>query len=250
MESRSKSTTLSAKSATPCHVAHYALQEGVAAGPSTDSGLVLTVTAIRQPTNANCSLLSPFRQAAQACLNTELIAAARSGHVSSVVALLDQGAQLDHRDCSACTWSPLDLAANNGHKDVVKLLLDRGAEVKAKDAKGWTALHIAAWHGCKRMVALLLERGAEVDAKAGSDWSPLHRAASNNHKDVVVLLLGKGANMGAKDSAGKTPLDLAAAKGHTNVVEALKQVNKRDHLQCCIGVCFTDLFGDRLGQWL
>jgi ankyrin repeat protein len=62
---------------------------------------------------------------------TPLLLAAREGHIDSVRALLDAGADVNQVSAGDKT-SPLLIATINGHFDLAKLLLDKGADVKAR----------------------------------------------------------------------------------------------------------------------
>ena len=57
--------------------------------------------------------------------NTPLIIAAMNGHVETVVALLDRGADADFRNLQ--TRTPLWYAKRYNHDEVHQTLLDRGA---------------------------------------------------------------------------------------------------------------------------
>jgi len=60
-----------------------------------------------------------------------------------------------------CT--PLHWAARNGHVETMQALLDRGADLAATDGNGWTPVFPAAyWGQHASVVALLLERGASL----------------------------------------------------------------------------------------
>ena len=73
---------------------------------------------------------------------TPLLLAAREGHVDSVRALLDAGADVNQMSAGDKT-SPLLIATINGHFDLAKLLLDKGADVKAAADNNATPLYAA-----------------------------------------------------------------------------------------------------------
>jgi len=72
----------------------------------------------------------------------ELIAAAYRGDVKAAIAQLDQGADVNVRDCDGDT--ALMLAAERGHIELEKVLLEKGADVNAANLNGETALMRAA----------------------------------------------------------------------------------------------------------
>lgn len=88
-----------------------------------------------------------------------LINAASEGHTGQVRVLIEQGYNPNHA-VSMIRTTPLMLAAAHGHLETVRALLDLGADVNAEDMTGWTALHAAARNGYPDIVRLLLERGA------------------------------------------------------------------------------------------
>lgn len=102
--------------------------------------------------------------------------AARDGHIESVQALLDAGAEVDFTDPDGST--PLMLALMNGHWDTAKLLIDAGANIHLWDWWGQTPLYLA-------VDMNTLPTGARVEL-------PTMDAASG--LDLIALLLAKGAN--------------------------------------------------------
>merc|ERR1719510_675057 len=113
---------------------------------------------------------------------TPLIAAAFKGHKDVVQLLLDNNADIDHRDSNVKT--ALMFAAWKGHKDVIQVLLDNGANVNHQDKKGYTALMKAAQYGHKEVVQLLLDNGANIDKQDSEGFTALILAAINRKKDV------------------------------------------------------------------
>ena len=69
---------------------------------------------------------------------TPLMFATRLGHIETVDALLDAGADI-HQTLPDGT-SPLVVAVINAHYDLGVRLLERGADPNAAE-QGWTALH-------------------------------------------------------------------------------------------------------------
>lgn len=99
--------------------------------------------------------------AADADEMTALRYAARNGHTSTVMMLLEKGAAINGR--SANTMPALLQAVSFEHIEVIELLLDKGAAIEAQSRYGMTALMIAAWYGYRDIVELLLERGASTE---------------------------------------------------------------------------------------
>ncbi len=68
--------------------------------------------------------------------------AARQGHLESVKALLDAGADLN-QPSAGDKITPLIIATMNGHFDLARLLLDKGANPNRREDNGVTALYAA-----------------------------------------------------------------------------------------------------------
>lgn len=90
--------------------------------------------------------------------------AAHAGNTSIVALLLDEGADINSRDCDELASTPLCNAARGGHLDTVKLLVERGANIKltTETADESTALWCAASNGHTAIARCLLEAGASV----------------------------------------------------------------------------------------
>jgi hypothetical protein len=92
-------------------------------------------------------------------------ATAFSDSVTSCIAVPPgRNSSRGHREAEGQVgWTPLHWAARNGHLESVQALLDRGADIMAVDKNGWTPLFPAAcWGQHGAIVKLLLERGANL----------------------------------------------------------------------------------------
>jgi len=150
-----------------------------------------------------------------------VITAAYSGDTEAVIAQLDQGADLNARDCDGDT--ALILAADRGHIELVQVLVERGADVNAKNQNGETALLRAAGNGRAAVVKLLLAHQADRNAGDIVNCAPLMRAAYRGHVEVVKELLACGVDTHARNSFGNTAATLAARSGHSEIVEMLRE---------------------------
>ncbi|XP_026815658.1 protein TANC2 isoform X3 [Rhopalosiphum maidis] len=115
----------------------------------------------------------------------------------------------------------LTLASSNGHKSTVVLLIDRGAQASSSNVKSMNALALAARDGQWTVVETLLHSGTHVDIVDSEQRTPLMMAASEDHSGIVELLLDSGANLGAEDRQGQTSLSWACLKGRVAIAQYL-----------------------------
>ena len=151
-----------------------------------------------------------------------MMEAAGNGDTKTVLAYLDQGANVNLRDPELNTTA-LHWAASAGHLETTRALLDRGADPHATNGYGATPLQPAAANGHYEVVRLLLDRGANVNAQSRQGWTPLHAAARENRVEVVRLLLERGADASATTNDGQTPPMVARWYGHAATAERLER---------------------------
>ncbi len=115
----------------------------------------------------------------------------------------------------------LGKAVSSGDRATVIALLNQGADVNEVGRSDFTPLHWAAYYGKDDMAKLLLEKGAKPNVRAGKYGTPLTMAAQYGFTEVVRLLLEKGADPTMADYYGKTPLQIAEARGYPEIVKLL-----------------------------
>lgn len=170
---------------------------------------------------------------------TVLQAAAMTGQVEKVKALLAAGALVDLRNDGSFT--PLMFAAWYGHTEVVRILLEAGAKPDASStwnrlptqyvlkegewpladdsSEGMTALHFAAGRGHAEIVSLLCKAGAALNPVPEKDsiaYSPLELAVVAKSPATVKALLAAGA-----DPNVEIPLYLAVRLQQPELVRLL-----------------------------
>lgn len=178
---------------------------------------------------------------------TALLFAAREGHLESVEALLESGADVNHV-AGADASSPMVIAIANGHYTMGKYLLDHGAHANAANIDGVTALYTTvnmryapvSWAPNLRtdqeavdsleLIQALLEAGAHPNARVlrklwfsptshDRGWvdhaggTAFWRAAMSSDVEIMRTLVAAGADPDAKTDQGTTPLMVAAGLG-------------------------------------
>ncbi|XP_054929249.1 uncharacterized protein [Dermacentor andersoni] len=150
-----------------------------------------------------------------AILAAALQAAAGRGNLEVLQWLLDH----DGAPESSRQLSPLMAAARGGHTSCVIALLDFGAH--GVDAGGRNALHWAVIGEQASTCDLLIQRGCRVDAADKQERTALHYAASRGSTDCTRVLLQSHANPNLTDAQGRTALHWAARCGSLAVAELL-----------------------------
>lgn len=155
---------------------------------------------------------------------TQLMTAARNGHLEAMETLLEAGADIDKRNSN--NVSMLSDAMTSRRTEVAKLLIEKGCQAGSKTAQGSYPLIWAAYHGHTKMVEALVARRVPLDVRTQSGHTALAKAASMGHLEIVRLLVEGGANLENADRRGRTPLTWAESAGHRDVVKFLENWQK------------------------
>jgi ankyrin repeat protein len=155
-----------------------------------------------------------------AASDARLVAAARSGEIENVRALLKGGAPVDSAEPDGTT--ALHWAVRADNVEMVRTLLRAGARAGVANRYGITPLALAAVNGNETTVGLLLNAGADPNAASGEGETVLMAAARTGRPGPVKLLLDRGANVNAQEGHyGETALMWAAGHDHPEVVRLL-----------------------------
>ena len=137
----------------------------------------------------------------------DLVQAARTGNLSKIRSLLEEGIDINHQDHNGHT--ALITASSKGHKEIVQALLSQGAKIDKKTNGGYTALISASHDGRTEIVQMLLARGAKINDSTDSGFTALIIASMFGRVEIVQILLAHGANVNLTDYSDRTALDLA-----------------------------------------
>lgn len=185
---------------------------------------------------------------------TALMFAAREGHLDTVKALIDAGA--DVNKVAGDGKHALNMALFNGNYAVASLLIDSGSDVNKADARGFNPLFWAVdrrnmetapnfpWTVTEDplpLVKKLLDAGAnpnqlvndtpQARMRGGSPRivfaTPLMRAAFSADLELVKLLLEYGADPSIKSKDNETTLAAAAGLGYIHGFHKLRPYSER-----------------------
>lgn len=187
---------------------------------------------------------------------TPLMYACKRGHISTVSALLDCGADVNITSDQGSTAileaisydhshivnmlikKPLDVNKTYPHRSgrtalmvavlnestsiVSHLLHQSGIHVNVRDSTGYTALALAATKKSTTTVELLLDRDdIEIDLRNEIEATALIIAAEYGNAEMVNQLLSHHADPSMKDKDGTTAILKAIDYGHISVVEVV-----------------------------
>ena len=144
-------------------------------------------------------------------LHSALRSAAERGDTVAVVALLENGADIDYGSRSLPT--ALAAASSSNQLLMMRLLLDKGAKVDAYGGKWVSPLGAASSKGQAAAIRLLIDNGADPD-------DGIYPASHEGKNAVIELLLGKGARVNAHGDLGDA-LNAACYNGHKGTAKLL-----------------------------
>jgi len=118
----------------------------------------------------------------------QLYNASYRGDLDAVEQALCNGASVDS-SAALSNETSLHVSSREGHLDTVRALLDAGADIQAKDSYGGTPLHSACAYNRLEVVRELIRRGADIFAKTMYGGTPFDRSVVNSHSTVTEFLL-------------------------------------------------------------
>jgi len=166
----------------------------------------------------------------------ELVAAARSGDVKAIAALLPKRVELNLAEPDGTTALHWSVWGDN--LPMAELLLRAGANPNAKNRYGITPVSLAASAGNAPMLGILLRAGADVkaaDAALPDGQKLLMLAARTGSVEAVQALLSKGLDVNTTEPrTGTTALMWAALENRPFVVRALVKVGAHINAQSAL----------------
>ena len=180
-------------------------------------------TEVAQLLETRRSRPSRVEPAGSPAVESPIHAAAESGDVERVRALLDADQELVQAS-DGDGRSPLSRAATTSSREVVALLLERGADPNWSDDPGaprGAALHTASRAGDVALVELLLAHGADPDATIDSAGSATYAAAT---PELRALLVANGGRL--------NPYDLVWLGEHDEVLRRVTADPESAHEGC------------------
>ena len=161
---------------------------------------------------------------------TPLRIASNNGRFDLVKLLFEYGAP--HDDLK---WSPIFHAVAYGDVSKVQALIEEGADLKHRDTWDRTPLLVAIQSGCTNTVDLLLEAGASLNERGRCGKEPIEYAIQMDDSNMLRHLVSKGVYIECYCRGVETPLMLSAKGRAQRCVEALlslgADLHKKDRIQ-------------------
>ena len=171
---------------------------------------------------------------------TALLSACRTGQSTSVMFLLDSGAdvKIGKPDGNTCLY-----LAVHGHcsKDTLQKIIDQGSDVNAFNRKGETALIRACYIAQTELVKILLKNGADPNISDASGYSSLLAAIYGNcTNETLKEIIACKADLDAQNKDGRTALMLACLFKQQEAVQIILEAGSNPNIADNHG--YTSLF--------
>jgi uncharacterized protein len=112
-------------------------------------------------------------------------------------------------------------AAQHGDKEAILALLQQGADINVKDVQGRTPLMIATYQHNTDLVRTLLQAGANVNIRDNNKANPLLHAAAQGWLDILKLSIDAHADTSLTNRFGGISIIPASERGHVEIVREL-----------------------------
>jgi ankyrin repeat protein len=160
---------------------------------------------------------------------TALVLAAYGNHVAVARALVEAGADVNHKDETEQSAYLISTSEVGDDPRLLDLLLASGARVQAKDSFNGTGLIRAAERGFPTIVGRLLDAGIQVDHVNELGWTALHEAiilgrGTEPHVRVVRQLISAGADVELPSQRDRVrPVEHAQRRGFAEIETLLRK---------------------------
>lgn len=115
----------------------------------------------------------------------------------------------------------LILSAANGDTDKVLALLQNGININVTDQNGRTAVLAATYNNQVDTVKVLIEHGADINIRDNNLENVLLHAGASGYLEIVKLAIVAGADTKLTNRFGGIAIIPAAERGHVEVVREL-----------------------------
>jgi ankyrin repeat protein len=160
---------------------------------------------------------------------TALVLAAYGNHVDVAQALVDAGADVNHKDRTEQSAYLISTSEVGDDPRLLDLMIASGARVQAKDSFNGTGLIRAAERGFPTIIGRLLDAGIQVDHVNELGWTALHEAiilgkGTEPYARVVRQLIAAGADVELPSQRdGVRPVEHAQRRGFTSIETLLRK---------------------------
>jgi ankyrin repeat protein len=120
----------------------------------------------------------------------------------------------------------LFLAAHIGHLPSVAAAVDNGANVNYMNSDRETAMHAAASRGHLHVIQYLRAKRGNMNARTVQNWIPLHHAVRFGHEHVANYLLQSGAPLYFRTTTGQNVFDIAEGTGNIRMLNLLSRYRR------------------------